>query len=57
MFQIHFWHLMTETHHGWHQILKIKPTIITAFIGNIWKKGKQQVDYLKLQNEGLLELI
>ena len=29
------WLLMTETQHGWHQILKIKLTIITTFIGNI----------------------
>ena len=32
------------------EILKIKSTIVTTFIGNIWKKGKEQVDYIKLQN-------
>ena len=40
---------MTEIQYGWHRLLNIKPTTVTAYVGNI-KKGKQQVDYMKIQN-------
>ena len=48
--------LMTETHHGWQQILEIKSAIITT---EYLKKVNQLVDCIKLQNmiKKLLELI
>lgn len=47
---------MTETHHGWQQILEIKSAIITT---EYLKKVNQLVDCIKLQNmiKKLLELI
>lgn len=47
---------MTETHHGWYQILEIKSAIITT---EYLKKINQLVDCIKLQNmiKKVLELI